>query len=193
MKIKTLVVGDLYTNCYVLFDEKTKIAFIIDPGDDADKILAFLKDNQLSCNKIILTHCHPDHVMAAETLKDTLGAEIYMSGNEVNFFNIKVDRDLKEGEKIEEEGILIKVLDTPGHTSGSISLLGKGFILSGDTLFAGGIGRTDLPGGSYEKIKKSLKSIMKLPNNFTVHPGHGKTTTIADEKKHNGFLVEILQ
>lgn len=191
MKIKTFVVGDLATNCYVLYNDKTKHALIVDPGDEPDKILDFLRSNQLNCSKIILTHCHPDHIMGAGHLKDELSAGVYMSDAELNFFNINVDHYLKEDEKIEALGISLGVLSTPGHSPGSISLVGDSFIITGDTLFCRGVGRTDLPGGSYDELNKSLKKIMKLSDNFKVYPGHGPATTILDEKKHNDFLKEI--
>ncbi len=173
MKIKQLVVGDLEANCYLLASENELI--VIDPGDEAERILKEIKQLKAVPKYIIITHCHPDHVLAVSDIKKETNAKILMHEEEKQFGNCQADEFLKEGSKINIGNIVLKVIHTPGHTSGSICLLGDDFILTGDTLFENGYGRTDLPGGSYEEMENSLKRLSQLlkPNTM-VYPGHGK-------------------
>lgn len=188
MRIKTFVVGDLSTNCYALYDRENKSGIIVDPGDEPEKMIEFFQTHGYSCPYVIITHCHPDHVMGVHMIRQVLRSKVCMSEKEVNFFNVKVDHLLKEGEKIEQDKIKLKVMETPGHTPGSICLIGDKFILSGDTLFNQGVGRTDFPGGSFEVLQDSLKKLLALPKDMIVYPGHGETTTIANEKDMNPYI-----
>jgi glyoxylase-like metal-dependent hydrolase (beta-lactamase superfamily II) len=184
MQIKTVKVGHLETNCYIVADENSKEAIIIDPGDEADKILKELDD--LSLRHIIITHEHPDHTMAKDALKKKTGAKIMMHFADKRFFI--PDIGIKGGDEINIGEISFKVLHTPGHSKGCICLYAPGYLFSGDTLFADCHGRTDLPGGSEREMGLSLKRLSKLPGETKVYPGHGKATTIGREKE-SGILA----
>lgn len=169
-KIKKLVVGSFLTNCYILFDNEV---IVIDPGGEIDDILREIKKRKLKY--ILNTHYHPDHIMENALLKEKTGAKILIHEKEKNFINFKPDIFLKEGDKIKIGETLLKVLNTPGHTKGSICLLGDNFIFTGDTLFKDGIGRTDLAGGSIEDIEKSLEKLSKIIKpGMMIYPGHGE-------------------
>lgn len=175
MIVKRVVVGPIETNCYLVSDKKTKEAVIIDPGDEPEKIFNAIKENNFKPKFILLTHKHPDHIGALEALRSDLG-------------NIKVGPWEKDGE-IKIRDIKIKTIATPGHTPDSMCFIVDSNIFSGDTLFKGGIGRTDLEGGDYNQIQKSLKRLMQFPDNFKVFPGHGPETTIDEERDSNPFLT----
>lgn len=199
MEIKRVITGALQTNCYIV--ENDCHACVIDPGDDCDVILAQIKG--LTLDKIILTHGHFDHFMAAEELKNATGAKLYVSkedspmlsdykkslydmlGIEESGFK-PVTLDFFIGDKIDICGEVFEVLKTPGHSSGSICLLKDNILFSGDTLFAGSIGRYDH--GSYDEIMHSLWELMLLEDDVAVLPGHGDITTIGNERKTNPFL-----
>ena len=183
MKIKTVKVGSLQTNCYIVSDEKSQEAVIIDPGDEAPKILPQIRG--LVVRYIILTHGHPDHFGAIDELKRATGAPLLMNDQDEWFF--KPDQVLHDGDVVKFGGQALKVLQTPGHTRGGICLYTQGHLFSGDTLFAGDHGRTDLPGGSEPEMKRSLQKLSELPDDTRVYPGHESLTTIRDEKEH-GYL-----
>jgi glyoxylase-like metal-dependent hydrolase (beta-lactamase superfamily II) len=179
MLIKTIKVGDLQTNCYIVIDEKSNEAVIIDPGDEASEILRELKN--LKIRYIILTHGHPDHFGAVNNIKAKTGAPLLMHPADNWFF--KPDKELSEGQEIKFGEISLKVLHTPGHTKGGVCLYANGHLFSGDTLFSEAHGRTDLPGGSIEEMRKSLKRLASLPDETRVYPGHDEETTIGLEKE----------
>jgi hydroxyacylglutathione hydrolase len=172
MEIELIKVGSLETNCYLVSSGDETL--IIDPGQEKEKILEKIKKD---VRKIVLTHYHYDHVDAAQELKTILDAQILAHRKDVSFLNfsgIGVDLVLEEGDSIKVNGLEMKVIHTPGHTEGSVCLLGHDFIFTGDTLFSDGWGRTDLPGGSAKEMKKSLKRIRELIKpGVTVYPGHG--------------------
>lgn len=174
MEIKKLVVGPLMTNCYLISSQGETI--IIDPGDEAEKILREIKKNKVKY--IILTHYHFDHVSASQEIKEKTGALILVHQKEKDFFDlekIKIDKFLKEGEEIKIGQESLKVIHTPGHSKGSICLLGKNELFSGDTIFENGYGRTDLAGGSEKDLKNSLQKLEKLlPKGIIIYPGHGE-------------------
>ncbi|MFQ6049864.1 MAG: MBL fold metallo-hydrolase [Candidatus Paceibacterales bacterium] len=173
MEIKHLVVGRLGTNCYLLISEN-ELA-IIDPGGGAEEILKEIKKTKAKPKYIINTHCHLDHIWANKRLKKETKAEILTHEAEKGFFNFKVDRFLKEGDKIEIGNSALRVIHTPGHTPGSICLIGEDFILTGDTLFKEGYGRTDLPGGSQKDLENSLEKLSNfLRPGIIIYPGHGE-------------------
>jgi hydroxyacylglutathione hydrolase len=204
---KGLTVGLLEVNCYILGDEVTKEAVVIDPGGDEDEILEVLKYNNFQLKLIIDTHGHFDHVDANQPLKDATGAKIavheadaqmldkpsaeamFYTGNRLR--TSQADILLKENDVLTFGQYRLKVLHTPGHTPGGISLVLEDhpYVYVGDLLFAGSIGRTDFPGGSYDALITAVKTkIFPLGDNYTVYPGHGPVTTIAQERKYNPFF-----
>jgi len=172
MEIKHLIVGPLLTNCYILKSKGE--ALVLDPGGDFKKILKEVGRTKLKY--IVLSHYHWDHTLSALPLSKKTQAKILIHENEKDFIKFKVDKFLKEGDKIKVGEVILKVIHTPGHSKGSICLLGKDFIFTGDTIFEDGFGRTDLPGGSPDDLKNSLKKLEKIIKpGFKVHPGHGPT------------------
>jgi hydroxyacylglutathione hydrolase len=208
MIVKALVVGPFASNCFIVGSESTRKGIIIDPGADANNILNTVRDQGLSIVLIVATHNHIDHVGALRSVKDATGAKYAVHKADareampVMFGRMmglmlgsslrgapKPDRLLKDGDVIEIGDLKFKVLHTPGHTPGGISLLSDGVVFSGDTLFNFGIGRTDLDGGDYGKLMDSIMTkLMVLPDSTIVYPGHGPETTIGAEKKGNPFL-----
>jgi hydroxyacylglutathione hydrolase len=205
---KALVVGLLEVNCYILGDEETKEAVVIDPGGDADEILEALEYHELKLKTIIDTHGHFDHVDANQPLKDATGAPIaihaldapalsrpsqealFFTGNRLKLS--KADVLLKEGDILSFGQYRLKVLHTPGHTPGSVSLVMENapLVYVGDLLFNGSIGRTDFPGGSFEALIDAVKTkIFTLGDHYTVYPGHGPVTTVGQERQYNPFFV----
>ncbi len=202
MIFKKLVVGPYASNCYVVGAESTGEGMIVDPGAEADRILASVKQLKLDIKVIVLTHGHIDHVNALSKVKGATGAQVAIHTDDArslqkppaNFFGLSQeavtpDRLLKGGDSIDIGDMHFLVLHTPGHSRGSICLLGHGVLLSGDTLFNYGIGRYDLPGGNYEQLMDSLHTkLMVLPGDTIVYPGHGPDSTIAAERDANPFL-----
>ena len=207
MIIKTLVVGPIMANSFILGCEETREAAVVDPGDDADRILLALAESGLTTKLIINTHGHLDHVGANKRLKDVTGAGILIHPLDAPMLNQVAssaaawgitavnspppDRELEDGDKVTFGNIVLKVIHTPGHTPGGISLHTEHEVFVGDTLFAGSIGRTDFPGGSFETIKKSIQQkLFTLNDDVKVYPGHGPATTIGIEKRTNPFVGE---
>lgn len=208
MKTQMFTVGRLFTNCYVVSCEQTGEAIIIDPGFDdkseAEEIYSFLDANGLTLKFIVNTHGHPDHICGNGIVKQSFNVPIlihesdaYMLGKHNErvsvFFAFKTfsppaDILLRNGDLVKFGRTALKVLHTPGHTRGSISLLGEKEVFVGDTLFARSIGRTDFPESSPQDMLVSLKKLASLPDYLTVYPGHGPTTTIGEEKRSNPFL-----
>jgi glyoxylase-like metal-dependent hydrolase (beta-lactamase superfamily II) len=204
---KVLPVGPLQCNCSVVGDEQTREALVIDPGDQIDDILRILQEEKLTLKQIVVTHAHIDHVGGAMKLKAATGAPILMNQKDEALLKmldvqatwigmkppgvVQVDEAIGEGRVLQVGGISSSVIHTPGHTEGSICLYfpEQKTLIAGDTLFAGSIGRTDLPGGSYEKIMRSLHNqVLELPDETQVVPGHGPLTSIGEERETNPFL-----
>ena len=193
----TVVTGEIYQeNCYIIFDGKDSI--IIDPGDDFDLIDNAITQNKLVPSAILLTHGHFDHVGAVKSLKEKYNIKVYMNSEDLellSFMRIKdfgIDVDIKELEEICVGNITIKCIKTPGHSKGSVCYIIDDFLFSGDTLFAGSIGRCDLPGGSPVALLNTLSTIIvKLDDKFIVLPGHGEKSTIAEEKSRNLYLKNL--
>jgi hydroxyacylglutathione hydrolase len=204
---KIFPVGPLQCNCSVIGDEQTHEAMVIDPGDEVEEILNILRQEKLKLTQIVVTHAHIDHVGGAMKLKAATGASLLMNQNDYALLKlldvqatwvgmrppgpVQVDESVADGRVVKIGNIAANVIHTPGHTEGSICLYfpQEKRLIAGDTLFAGSIGRTDLPGGSFEKIIKSLHSrLMVLPDETDVIPGHGQATTIGEERETNPFL-----
>ena len=202
-----LPVGPLQCNCSIIGDETSHEAIVIDPGDDIANILAIIAKHNLQVKQIVITHAHIDHVGGAMKLRVATGAPILLNQNDSALLKlldvqaawigmaapgkVEIDQSIGESDKVQAGPLVAQVLHTPGHTEGSICLyfpLEKKLI-AGDTLFAGSIGRTDLPGGSFDKIIRSIhEKILALPDDTVVVPGHGPLTSIGDERESNPFL-----
>ena len=202
MEVKVLQVGPIGTNCYILEDEAAKLAAVIDPGDEAEKILSVLKEDGVETRYILLTHGPYDHTTGVPDLHRALPkAQVYIhkadaQGAGSRLFPLAGEiADLNfydEGDTLPLGGLTIHVLHTPGHSKGGVTLQVGDVLFCGDTLFAGSCGRTDLNGGSYEEIMQSLKRLGQLPGDYHVCPGHDVTSTLERERKTNPFLREAL-
>jgi len=203
--IKKLTVGPIQANCFILGCEKTKEAAVIDPGDEADRILLALAESKLNVKYIINTHGHFDHVGANKRLKEVTGADLMIHQDDVHMleqltatagsFGLSAenspgpDKLLEEGGTITFGEITLQVIHTPGHSLGGVSLHADNALFVGDTLFAGSIGRTDLPGGDYGVLIASIQNkLFTLGDDITVYTGHGPETTIGYEKRTNPFV-----
>jgi hydroxyacylglutathione hydrolase len=218
-----LPVGMLQCNCHIVGDPKTREAIVIDPGDDAAKILEVIERHHLKVIAILVTHTHIDHVIGLCRVHDATGAPVYVHGDDLDLYRMldlqanwlgmktpqtsPIDQLVREGDVIRWGGYQAQIIHTPGHTPGSICLYmpsdmpeesavsgpakrGTGKLFAGDTLFAGSIGRTDLWGGDFAGIIRSLKGkLLELPDETVVYPGHGESTTIGKERATNPFLA----
>lgn len=204
MKLTSLAVGLIGTNCYLLWDDGAgNAAAIVDPGGNADLILNKVKQEGLDVKMILLTHGHFDHVMGVPDLLAAYpGLPVYITeadypeardGSQFGYRMGEVDsvRFYDEGDTVELGGLKIDVLRTPGHTPGSVTLRVEDVLLTGDTLFCGSCGRTDLPGGSYADMQRSLKRLADLPGDYKVYPGHEGPSTLDYERKYNPFMQRL--
>ena len=209
MTVKKLIVGPMEANCYILVDEKTRRAIIIDPGDEAEKILRKVNAEELEIIYIVNTHAHIDHIGANDMIREETGACLLIHSADAPFLedpemnlSIMIDkkrkfssptRMLEEGDQIQVDGISLRVLHTPGHTPGSICLHVKDKLFTGDTLFAGSVGRTDLPGGNLLDLENSIKEkLLVFSDEVIVYPGHGPQTTIGKEKQDSPFVRTLM-
>jgi hydroxyacylglutathione hydrolase len=202
-------VGPLQCNCSVIGDEATREALVIDPGDDIEDVLALIRKHNLQVKQIVITHAHIDHVGGAMKLRAATGSPILLNQNDLALLKmldaqaawigveppgkVEIDQNLRQADLVKAGSLTAEVIHTPGHTEGSICLYfpTEKKLVAGDTLFGGSIGRTDLPGGSFEKIIRSLhEKVLALPDETIVVPGHGPLTTIGDERESNPFLVK---
>ncbi|MBI3872573.1 MAG: MBL fold metallo-hydrolase [candidate division Zixibacteria bacterium] len=205
MLIDRLIVGPIEENCYIVGDEETRRGVIIDPGDEPERIVGTVRGLGLKVDTIFNTHAHVDHICAAQDVKEQLGARLYLHpGDEMYLPDLvehaamfgmhkarrpTVDVWMADGDRIECGTLEIAVTHAPGHTPGHCLLTIGEDVFCGDLIFAGSIGRTDLPGGNYEQIIASLEStILTLPEPTRLHPGHGESTTVAVERRLNPFL-----
>ena len=201
-------VGPLQCNCSVIGDESTREGLVIDPGDDIEEVLTLVRKHNLQVKQIVITHAHIDHVGGAMKLRAATGAAILLNQNDYALLKmldaqaawigvappgkVEIDHSVAQADSIKTGSLSADVIHTPGHTEGSICLYfpAEKKLIAGDTLFAGSIGRTDLPGGSFEKIIRSLHDkVLELPDDTVVIPGHGPLTTISRERHSNPFLL----
>jgi glyoxylase-like metal-dependent hydrolase (beta-lactamase superfamily II) len=203
--IQTFVVGPLQSNSYLVVDERSRQAAVIDPGMESESVLEAVHDEGLRVESVIITHGHFDHVFSSAAFKAETGAQVIMHPDDVplllempetaRFFGFKAppppqpDRLVREGDVIKVGDLALRVLETPGHTPGGISLCLDNAVFVGDTLFAGSVGRTDLRGGSLDALLRSIRTrLLTLPDWTVVYPGHGAATSIGAERRDNPFL-----
>jgi hydroxyacylglutathione hydrolase len=205
-----LPVGALHCNCSIFGDEQTRDAIVIDPGDNIESVLAMLEKHQLTVKAIVITHAHIDHIGGAAKLKAATGAPVLMNARDQELYDhldvqaawlgmenpsrTAIDAEAREGVTLTLGDAAFQILETPGHTQGSVSIWipSENKLVAGDTLFRDSIGRTDLPGGDGRQILRSIKNqLLPLPESAVVIPGHGPTTTIAREKARNPFLQNL--
>jgi len=206
LRVSVMEVGPLMVNAYIVEEPSSKKTVVVDPGDDGDAILRELRDRDLLVEKILLTHGHFDHVGAVRLLREKTGAPVHLHAEDVSrmatarrqglLFGLSVDDPpppdvvVGEGDRIAFEGHEFRVVHTPGHTRGCVSYLCGRMAFVGDLIFAGSIGRTDLPGGSHEQLLESVrKKIFVLPDDTVIFPGHGPPTTVGREKRSNPFFT----
>ena len=201
MLIKTLPVGHLETNCYVVTDEDTLECAVIDPGAEPNTILGYLEDNHLKCAAVMLTHAHFDHIGALEDVLAETGAALYVNrkeegGSVPGFGSFKAPEGAVfygEGDTVKVGSLEFKVMETPGHTPGGVTLVCGDAIFSGDTLFRGSCGRTDFPGGDMKLELQSLKRIAALEGDYDVYPGHDLSTRLSIERAYNPYMRHAIE
>jgi hydroxyacylglutathione hydrolase len=198
MQIQAFIVGRLSTNCYVVNCAETGEAIIVDPGLDvpseAEQIIRYVERSELKVKFIVNTHGHIDHIRGDKLFKEKYRVPICIHANDASCLGVLNENILPANISLEDGGLLefgqetLTVMHTPGHTPGSVSLVGERLVFTGNTLFAGGIGRTDFPEGSNLEMKYSLKKLLHLRDNYLVYPGHGAVSTMGEEKRVNPFL-----
>lgn len=197
--VKRIVVGMYMENCYIAYDDVSMDGFIVDPGEEPGAIIGYVEELKVTPRFVLLTHGHIDHVSALDDVCSHFGIRAYISSKDkesmessTNVFgrtSAAVDI-VSDGDSVDFSGGAIKVIATPGHTSGGMCYLAGNSLFSGDTLFSGSIGRTDFPGGNFDELIRSIKTkLMVLPDDTIVLPGHDRMTTIGRERKYNGYLA----
>ena len=201
MLIKTLPVGQLEENCYIVTNEKTLECVVIDPGDESNTILDYMESNHLNCRAIMITHGHYDHVGAADAVAEETGAAVYMNsrddkGGRSYHLPYRLPQggvSYDDGDLIDEAGLRFEIIATPGHTPGGVTIRCENALFTGDTLFRGSCGRVDLDGGDAHEEMLSLKRLCSLPGDFEVYPGHMDSTTLERERMFNYYCREAMK
>ena len=202
IKMHTLVLGPLQANCYILHEADSKTCCVIDPGDSPARVLTWVSDLGLKIDSILLTHGHLDQVGAAKAISEATGCQLWMHQGDYSMASTPMNNYLyplhdtafpmvdfcEDGQQLSAGGLTFTVLSTPGHSWGSVCYLCGEHLFTGDTLFAGGCGRTDLSGGDWATILHSLNRLAAIEADLLVHPGHGESTTLAEEKQYNPYL-----
>ncbi len=209
MKVSKIIVGPVMTNCYIAWDDTTMEGFVVDPGDDAGKIISEL--GSIKIKYIFVTHGHFDHIMALAAVRKHTGATVIVHDADkacledqgkclLNYFMldtdftpVKPDIIVYGGETMECAGSVLHIIHTPGHSKGSYCIDSGDRIFTGDTLFEGDCGRCDLPGGSYDEILRSLRALSELPGDRVVYPGHGASTTLKQERRFNRDMLRAME
>ena len=202
MLIKTLPVGQLETNCYVVTNEDTLRCVVIDPGDESNTILDYMESNHLKCEAILMTHGHFDHIGALCAVAEETGADSYMNEKDTMINNgilrrgVELPENLKsydDGDVLEFAGMSIEIIATPGHTPGGVCIKVGEALFTGDTLFRGSCGRVDLPGGDPQEEMRSLKKICSIKGDYEVYPGHMDSSTLERERAFNYYCREAMK
>jgi glyoxylase-like metal-dependent hydrolase (beta-lactamase superfamily II) len=202
MLIKNLQLGEIETNCYIVTDEATLQCAVIDPGAESNVVMDYIESNKLDVRAILLTHGHFDHTMAVEEVHESTGAAVFINSKDAytgdieNPYKFKATDYTKyygEGDVITVGGLEFTVLETPGHSAGSVTLKCQDALFTGDTLFRDSCGRTDLPGGEMKKLLHSLARLSKLEGNFEVYPGHGDSSMLDNERRFNYYIRYALE
>lgn len=203
--VHQMSVGPLQVNCFIVYCDKTKQAMVIDPGEEASRILHFVERHGLHVSKVVNTHCHFDHIGANQQVVEATGAELMLhkddlpllqnARNHAQVYGLQVapspqpDKLLGQGDTFQLGELTFQVFHVPGHSPGGICLLSEGHLFVGDVLFSGSIGRTDLPGGDYDSLVEGVRErLFSLDDETVVHPGHGPDTTIGRERQMNPFV-----
>ncbi len=202
MLIKTFVVGNVQTNCHIVTDENSLDCVVIDPGDDANRIMNYLEENKLTCRYIFLTHGHFDHTGAAAAIMKQTGAPLYIHRKDVaknlierafKYGAPKEARHYAEGDSFTVGSLTFRVIETPGHSEGSVCLICGDAIFSGDTLFRDSCGRTDFPGCNAQSMLGSLKRLADLEGDYDVYPGHMENTSLDRERRFNIYMRQSME
>lgn len=202
MLIKTLPVGQLETNCYVVTNEDTLQCVVIDPGDESNTILDYMESNHLKCQAIFMTHGHFDHIGALCAVAEETGADVYMNEKDTMINNgilrrgVELPENLKsydDGQVLDYAGMSFEIIATPGHTPGGVCIKVNEALFTGDTLFRGSCGRVDLPGGDPQDEMRSLKKLCLLEGDFEVYPGHMDSSTLQRERSFNYYCREAMK
>lgn len=204
MRTISVVTGEIFENSYIVFDEEARQGVVLDPGDDAEKIMAQIDQNGIAITHILLTHGHWDHIGAIDALRERYGAKVAIHEADAEMLtserkNLSFLRGIpltlgsadilfKDKDAIDVGNTHITVLHTPGHSPGSVCYIADNAMFSGDTLFENSIGRTDLPGGSMEQMRASLGRLKTIEEDYEVYPGHGGATTLSEEKAMNPYM-----
>ena len=202
MLIKTFTLGHVQTNCYIVSDEETLECAVIDPGAESNTILHYIEDNKLKCRFVLLTHGHFDHTGAVEEIMQQTGAKVCMSQKDAKknpiemFYKYTPPKGtvfFKEGDKFTVGSLVFEVIETPGHSEGSVTFRCNDALFTGDTLFRDSCGRTDLPGCNGKDMMKSLKKLYELPGDYEIYPGHMEGSSLDRERRFNYFMRQAVE